>query len=121
MRRVPIHPDYLQSVPKNAREPYRSKGRKAKDTAREAATDSTPAPDTASAPQAALKPHITPRQHWARVIGAATLASLLVFFLAVTPGPRPIDADPTPQPDPITRSIHHAANRIHSARPVESR
>jgi hypothetical protein len=51
MRRFAIHPDYLQSVPKGAREAYRSKGRKAKDTAREAATDSTPAPDSANAPQ----------------------------------------------------------------------
>lgn len=120
MRRVPIHPDYLQSVPKNARDPYRSKGRKAKDS------NATPMsePEQESAPQTLTKPakpRITPRQHWARVIGAATLASLLVFFLAVTPGPRPIDADPTPQPDTVTRSTPHAASRIHSARIVASR
>jgi hypothetical protein len=82
MRRFAIHPDYLQSVPKGAREAYRSKGRKAKDTAREAATDSTPAPDSANAPQAALKPHITPRQHWA-------IATLLSVALYASPGEKP--------------------------------
>jgi hypothetical protein len=89
MRRFAIHPDYLQSVPKGAREAYRSKGRKVKDTAREAATDSTPAPDSTNAPQAALKPHITPRQHWARVIGAATIATLLSVALYASPGEKP--------------------------------
>jgi hypothetical protein len=91
MRRFAIHPDYLQSVPKGAREAYRSKGRKAKDTAREAATDSTPAPDSASAPQAALKP----RKHWARVIGAATLASLLSVALYASPGEKPAYYQPS--------------------------
>jgi hypothetical protein len=112
MRRFAIHPDYLQSVPKNAREPYRSKGRKAKDTAREAATDSTPAPDSANAPQDRIARRTSPRQHWARVIGAATLSSLLVFCMAVTPGPKPA---PEPRVSPGSKIVAKGLNNRNNA------
>jgi hypothetical protein len=77
-RRFAINPDYLQSIPRATRE--RSK----RDTAHHKAPT--------SAPRAFPLPAIlkgTTRQHGARLLGAATLASILAFALAISPGENP--------------------------------
>jgi hypothetical protein len=82
-RRYAVNPDYLQSVP------YRSKGRKAKDRAAMRPDDSSAHQGPANAPEAPATPRTTPRQHMARTIGAATLASVLAIALYASPGENP--------------------------------
>jgi hypothetical protein len=73
-RRFAMNPDYLQSVPAKSRAKAReaSKGMQA----------------SASADKPANAPLVS-RTHWARVIGAATLASLVSVALFASPGENP--------------------------------
>jgi hypothetical protein len=71
-RRFALNPDFMQSVPRAARQ--------GKTTANKADTGHSSAP---------VRPRTTARQHWARVIGGAALASVLAFALAVSPGENP--------------------------------
>ncbi len=100
MRRFAIHPDYMQSVPTKNRA-------KARDSAKSMQT-------SASADKPAKGPLIT-RKHYARMLGAATLATLLSFALIASPGENPenhtrVSADEKP----LAKGLKNMHNPVHA-------
>lgn len=104
-RRFVMNADFLQSVPASARE------RKEPHKAREAAQGMRA---SASADKPASAPLIA-RKHYARVIGAATLASLVSFALIASPGEKPADITRvSPSNKNIAQGLNNAHNPIHA-------
>lgn len=92
-----MNPDYLQSVPKSARTASRAPR-----------TQATPA-------NGATKPaegRTSARQHFARVLGAATLASLLAFALAMSPGPK---QDASTRENPSAPTLAKGLKSVHTS------
>jgi hypothetical protein len=73
-RRFAMSQDFLQSVPKKARQAARANAFEGKPSA---------------TPEKPAKVRTTARKHAARMLGAATLASLLSFALFASPGENP--------------------------------
>jgi hypothetical protein len=99
MVRVVTNPDYLQSVPKKSR----AKAREASKHMRVSADAPTPA-----------KAPLVSRTHWARVIGAATLASLVSVALFASPGENPAyHTRVSTNEKPLAKGLNKAQNPIH--------
>jgi hypothetical protein len=99
MVRVITNPDYLQSVPKKSR----AKAREASKHMRVSAD----APKPVKAP-------LVSRTHWARVIGCATLASVLAIALCASPGENPANHTRVSTSEKsVAQGLNKAQNPIH--------
>jgi hypothetical protein len=106
MVRVVTNPDYLQSVPKKSR----AKAREASKHMRVSADPPKPA-----------KAPLVSRTHWARVIGAATLASLLSVALFASPGENPATQTRVPPNEKtIAKGLNKAHNRFKDNKPRQA-
>lgn len=96
-RRYAMNPDFLQSVPPKARA-----------QAREETPNATPAKP--------VKARTTARKHAARVLGAATLASVLSIALFASPGENPALNPQASAPQKIlAQGLNNVHNPVHSS------
>ena len=105
-RRFAMNPDFLQSVPKKARQAARSNAFED----RSSATAEKPA-----------KVRTTARKHAARMLGAATLASLLSFALFASPGENPAYAPRVSTSEKtLAKGLNKAHNRFQANKPRQA-
>jgi hypothetical protein len=95
-RRFAMSQDFLQSVPKKARQAARANAFEGKPSA---------------TPEKPAKVRTTARKHAARMLGAATLASLLSFALFASPGENPAYA---PRVSPSEKIVAQGLNSEHN-------
>lgn len=107
MRRYAMNPDFLQSVPAKSR----AKAREASKHMRVSAD----APKPVKAP-------LVSRQHWARVIGCATLASVLAIALCASPGENPsLNTRVSTDEKTLAKGLNKAHNRFQANKPRQAR